>query len=159
MPSNMWDQLYPVKYMGDSEGQGSLACSSPWGCKELDMTERLNNKLYLKSQIFFKYGENNMNYAFKIYISDIHTLLHWVLNQITIIQNDAFLPVNMELITHPKDSEKSTWPAPLQCFPSQLPESASNKLLKPRCLFSFFRPYHPSSVTSSQPSTPVIASV
>ena len=23
---------------GDSEGQGSLACCSPWGCKELDMT-------------------------------------------------------------------------------------------------------------------------
>ena len=28
---------------GDSEGQGSLACCSPWGCKELDTTERLNN--------------------------------------------------------------------------------------------------------------------
>ena len=27
----------------DSEGQGSLACFSPWGCKETDMTERLNN--------------------------------------------------------------------------------------------------------------------
>ena len=27
---------------GDSEGQGSLACYSPWVCKELDMTERLN---------------------------------------------------------------------------------------------------------------------
>ena len=23
-------------------GQGSLECCSPWGCKELDMTERLN---------------------------------------------------------------------------------------------------------------------
>ena len=23
---------------GDSEGQGSLACCSPWGCKESDMT-------------------------------------------------------------------------------------------------------------------------
>ena len=28
---------------GDSEGQGSLACCSPWDHKELDMTERLNN--------------------------------------------------------------------------------------------------------------------
>jgi len=26
----------------DGEGQGSLACCSPWGCKESDMTERLN---------------------------------------------------------------------------------------------------------------------
>ena len=32
--------------LGDSEGQGSLACCSPWGCKESDMTEQLkNNKL------------------------------------------------------------------------------------------------------------------
>ena len=29
--------------LGDSEGQGSLACCSPWGHKELDMTYRLNN--------------------------------------------------------------------------------------------------------------------
>ena len=30
--------------LGDSEGQGSLACYSPWGRKESDTTERLNNK-------------------------------------------------------------------------------------------------------------------
>ena len=24
------------------DGQGSLACYSPWGCKESDMTEQLN---------------------------------------------------------------------------------------------------------------------
>ena len=28
---------------GDGEGQGSLACFSPWGHKELDTTEQLNN--------------------------------------------------------------------------------------------------------------------
>ena len=28
---------------GDGEGQGSLACCSPWGCKESDMTEQLND--------------------------------------------------------------------------------------------------------------------
>ena len=28
---------------GDGEGQGSLVCCSPQGCKELDTTERLNN--------------------------------------------------------------------------------------------------------------------
>ena len=28
---------------GDGEGRGSLACCSPWGRKELDMTEQLNN--------------------------------------------------------------------------------------------------------------------
>ena len=29
--------------LGDSEGQGSLVFCSPWGCKELDMTEQLNS--------------------------------------------------------------------------------------------------------------------
>ena len=28
--------------LGDSEGQRSLACCSPWGCEESDTTERLN---------------------------------------------------------------------------------------------------------------------
>ena len=28
---------------GDGEEQGSLACCSPWGLKESDMTERPNN--------------------------------------------------------------------------------------------------------------------
>ena len=28
---------------GDSDGQGSLACCSPWGRKDSDSTERLNN--------------------------------------------------------------------------------------------------------------------
>ena len=31
----------------DSEGQGSLACCSPWGCKELNMNLRLKNIWYL----------------------------------------------------------------------------------------------------------------
>ena len=33
--------------LGDGEGQGSLACCSPWGCKASDMTEELNNNKYL----------------------------------------------------------------------------------------------------------------
>ena len=28
--------------LGVSDGQGSLMCCSPWGHKELDMTEQLN---------------------------------------------------------------------------------------------------------------------
>ena len=34
-----WDQQAP----GDGEGQGSLACCSPWGRKESDMTEQRNH--------------------------------------------------------------------------------------------------------------------
>ena len=29
---------------GDGDGQGSLECCSPWGGKEPDMTEQLNNE-------------------------------------------------------------------------------------------------------------------
>ena len=29
--------------LGDNEGQRRLACCSPWGCKESDMTQRLND--------------------------------------------------------------------------------------------------------------------
>ena len=29
--------------LGDGEGQGSLVCYRPWGGKDLDMTEQLNN--------------------------------------------------------------------------------------------------------------------
>ena len=38
-------QLYGHEFeqsLGVGEGQGSLACFSPWGHKESDMTERLN---------------------------------------------------------------------------------------------------------------------
>ena len=31
---------------GDSEGQGSLVCCSPWGHKELDTTEQLTCSLF-----------------------------------------------------------------------------------------------------------------
>jgi len=42
---------------GDGERQGSLACSSPWGRKELDATEQLNNNnlLHLQLQQFIPF--------------------------------------------------------------------------------------------------------
>ena len=30
---------------GDGEGQGSLACRGPWGHKESDMNDQLNNNM------------------------------------------------------------------------------------------------------------------
>ena len=36
-------QLYIGQTPGDGEGQGSLACYSPWGCKESATTWQLNN--------------------------------------------------------------------------------------------------------------------
>ena len=32
--------------LGNGERQGSLECCNPWGHKESDMTERLNNNKY-----------------------------------------------------------------------------------------------------------------
>ena len=46
-----WHQLNGHEFEqtpGDSEGQGSLECCSPWGRKELDMTGRLNNNNIIK---------------------------------------------------------------------------------------------------------------
>ena len=39
--------------VGDSEGQGSLVCCSPWGCEELDTTEQLNNNNWAGGSIYF----------------------------------------------------------------------------------------------------------
>ena len=36
--------------LGDGGGQGSLACCSPWGCKEWDATQRVNNNERYKEQ-------------------------------------------------------------------------------------------------------------
>ena len=38
-------QLYGHEFeqaLGVGDGQGGLACCSPWGCQQSDMTERLN---------------------------------------------------------------------------------------------------------------------
>ena len=41
--------------LGGNEGQGSLAFCSPWGRKELDMTQQLNNSKNLFIIIIFNY--------------------------------------------------------------------------------------------------------
>ena len=37
--------------LGDGEGQRGLACGSPWGCNELDMTGQLNNNKVILSAL------------------------------------------------------------------------------------------------------------
>ena len=37
--------------LGVGDGQGGLACCSPWGRKESDTTERLNNKAFMKQAL------------------------------------------------------------------------------------------------------------
>ena len=36
--------------LGDSEGQGSLACCSPWGCKELNMTRATEQQQKIEAE-------------------------------------------------------------------------------------------------------------
>ena len=43
-----------VQAPGVGDGQGNLVCCSPWGCEELDMTERLNNKYPKVCSLFFQ---------------------------------------------------------------------------------------------------------
>ena len=43
---------------GDSEGQGGLACCSPWGHRQLDMTKRLNSDSSRGADIGTRRGQN-----------------------------------------------------------------------------------------------------
>ena len=46
--------------LGDGEGQGSLACCSPWSHEESDMTEQLNNN-FVDLVFFFFFPSATMN--------------------------------------------------------------------------------------------------
>ena len=58
--------------LGDGEGQGSLACCSPWGCKESDTAERLNNKESLESHRDF----NNYFFLSQEILSTSYLIFH-----------------------------------------------------------------------------------
>ena len=53
---------------GDGEEQGSLACCSPWGREELDMTWQLNNLMDLRIIILIKNRQNKFILYDSIYI-------------------------------------------------------------------------------------------
>ena len=49
----------------DGKGYGSLAYCSPWGCKESDMAERLNNSnIPIQNKRFLKMRELNKSILF-----------------------------------------------------------------------------------------------
>ena len=50
--------------LGVGDGQGGLACCSPWGCKESDTTEQLNWFFTFKNWKSIKYFSNNMTWLF-----------------------------------------------------------------------------------------------
>ena len=49
-----WTQEFE-QTLGDSEGQGSLECCSPWGRKELDTTQPMNNNFLLLQGVNLKF--------------------------------------------------------------------------------------------------------
>ena len=53
---------------GDSEGQGSLACYSPWGCKESDMTDGTATKTTLASTKKWREGRGNRSSIFLTFL-------------------------------------------------------------------------------------------
>ena len=57
--------------LGDSKGQGSLACCSPWGRQELDMTEQLNNEKSLRYHLEISVGCMNLRVKEEVLIVEI----------------------------------------------------------------------------------------
>ena len=65
---------------GDGEGQESLACYSPWGCKESDIIERLKNNKYLLYSIYFLHEKSACisSNGFWICPKDFYSWLEWL---------------------------------------------------------------------------------
>ena len=61
--------------LGVGDGQGSLSCCSPWGCKESDMTERLNET----ESLGFKYLFLGEGFSLRTNISRCVGKLSWEL--------------------------------------------------------------------------------
>ena len=51
--------------LGDGEEQGSLACCSPWGCKESDVTEQLSTHSYIHKADSLSYTAETNTTLFK----------------------------------------------------------------------------------------------
>ena len=70
--------------LGDSEGKGRLACCRPWGCKQLYMTEQLNNKGKCSCyQVLFVFIVvevllSTCNLPGNHYWSSVHSILCWL---------------------------------------------------------------------------------
>ena len=66
----------PELALRDDDRQGSLACCSPWGCKESDTTERLNwkkaNHLKLVNSVLFLIWEEARVWAYWNQPFDVH---------------------------------------------------------------------------------------
>ena len=57
--------------LGDSEGQGSLICCRPWGHKELDTAEQLNNNNTYQNLLARYYFELRHHFAPKLLLYNL----------------------------------------------------------------------------------------
>ena len=62
--------------LGGGEGQGSLACCRPWGYKELDMTDQLNNNSSEAAQYCCVRAE----FTECCFLNALQVLIHLILN-------------------------------------------------------------------------------
>ena len=59
--------------LGGREGQGSLACCSPWSRKELDTTDQLNNNNLSSLLVFSSLGVEILSCLFPIFLVPGHS--------------------------------------------------------------------------------------
>ena len=64
--------------LGDGEGQGSLACCSPWGSKESDMTERLKNNKRQPQKGWTTEGSNPLGRKVSVTLPS-RVLISWIM--------------------------------------------------------------------------------
>ena len=62
--------------VGDGKGQGTLACCSPWGCKESDMTQQLNSNNNSFSSNIQKQNCWIIWQLYFFFLRNLHTVLH-----------------------------------------------------------------------------------
>ena len=88
---------------GESEGQGSLACCSLWGCKKSDTTEQLNNNTVIKGEV----GSNTINvWDFNISFSSMDKSFRQ--NKETQALNDTLDQMNVIFIEYSIQKQQTT---------------------------------------------------
>ena len=81
--------------LGDSEGQGNLACCSPWGCKESDTTEQLHFHFYFHSHPYMTTGKT-IALTRPTFVGKVMSLLFNMLSRLVI----TFFPRSKRLLVH-----------------------------------------------------------
>ena len=77
---------------GDGDGQESLACCSPWGCKELETTEGLNRTEYTRRNVIQL--AHSLSHAYHLAISN-----YWSLFKLMSIE--SVMPSNHLILCYP----------------------------------------------------------